>query len=237
MGLSRATIGRRLVTIRQFFAFLKATTNPKLRDPTYGFKIGNLNNDSCKAVDESTISELLAGITTVRDKVLISLFLSSGLRLSELQQLNRDSIEVEQVDENGETRTLGTGEVIGKRKKKRRFYIDAETVEDLVGYLVARKDDVPALFISERKQRISKRAIQDCVSTWCRKLGIDPMHPHQFRHQACTRLANAGIDTMVLKTLMGHQDLRTTTRYFTLYDQTVARQYHAAMEVMHPAER
>jgi len=58
------------------------------------------------------------------------------------------------------------------------------------------------------------------------------MHIHQLRHQYATRLANAQIDSMVLKSLMGHADLKTTSRYFKLYDQTVAREYHAAMEIV-----
>jgi site-specific recombinase XerC len=234
IGLSRATIRRHIISIRRYFAFLKATTNPKLRDPTYGIKIGNLDNDDCKAVDESTIASLLAGVTNARDKVLISLFLSSGLRLSELHQLDRGTIEAGQADEGGETIRFGTGEVVGKRQKKRRFYIDAETVDALVEYLVSRTDNSPALFISERRKRLSKRAIQYALSTWCKRLGLLPLHIHQLRHQYATRLANAHIDSMVLKTLMGHGDLKTTSRYFKLYDQTVAREYHAAMEIVKP---
>ena len=132
VGLSRATVRRHLISIRRYFAFLKATTNPKLRDPTYGIKIGNLDNDDCKAVDESTIANLLEGVTSARDKVLISLFLSSGLRLSELHQLDRETIEADHTENDGETSLFGTGEVVGKRRKKRRFYIDAETVDALV---------------------------------------------------------------------------------------------------------
>jgi|ERR1035438_2302861 site-specific recombinase XerD len=96
--------------------------------------------------------------------------------------------------------------------------------------------DLPALFISERRQRMSKRAIQDSVSNWCRKLGISPIHVHQFRHQYGTRLANAGLDIMVLKTLTGHQDPRTTGRYFEIYDHTLSREYHAAMEIARPSQ-
>jgi site-specific recombinase XerD len=231
-GLSRATRRRRLVAIRRYFDFLRATSNPKLRDPTYGIKVGHLNNDECKAVEETTLSTLINGIDVMRDKVLISLFLASGLRLSELHQLDRDTIEVEQqIDRDGHQRLIGTGEVLGKRQKRRRFYIDEETVHQLVDYLATRSDELAPLFLSERRQRLSKRAIQDTLARWCRKLQISPLHVHQCRHQYAVRLANAGIDTMVLKTLMGHDDLRTTNRYFKLYDQTVARQYHAAMEI------
>lgn len=236
-GLSRATRRRRLVAIRRYFEFLRATSNPKLRDPTYGIKVGHLNNDECKAVEETALSTLIDGIDVLRDKVLIALFLASGLRLSEIHQLDRDSIEVEQhTDRDGHERLIGTGEVLGKRHKRRRFYIDEETVHQLVDYLATRPDELAPLFLSERKQRLSKRAIQDTVQRWCHRLQVSPIHVHQFRHQYAVRLANAGIDTMVLKSLMGHDDLRTTNRYFKLYDQTVARQYHAAMETFRPSQ-
>jgi site-specific recombinase XerC len=178
---------------------------------------------------------LIAGITVPRDRAVILLFLSSGLRLSELHQLNRDSISVEQQTDEGENeRVLGTGEVIGKRLKKRRFYIDVDAVDSLADYLATRRDSHPALFLSERKRRMSKRCVEDTLARWCRKLGIPHVHPHQLRHSYATRLANANIDSMVLKTLMGHEDLRTTARYVKLYDHTIARQYYAAMETLRP---
>lgn len=125
---------------------------------------------------------------------------------------------------------FGTGNVIGKKAKERAFFFSHEAIDAIREYLGTRTDDHPALFLSERKQRLSRPAIQDLVASWCRKLGIRPIHAHQFRHAFATRLANAHIDEMMLRDMMGHSDFQTTTNYFTLSDETRAREYFAAME-------
>jgi integrase len=102
---------------------------------------------------------------------------------------------------------------------------------DLIGtYLSTRADECPALFISERRSRLSVRAIQQTFTTWCLKLGLKRFHIHQLRHSFATRLANADIDALVLRELMGHERFETTTRYFRLAEDTKARQYFSAME-------
>jgi site-specific recombinase XerD len=97
----------------------------------------------------------------------------------------------------------------------------------------SRSDHDPALFLSERKQRLSRRAIQEVLETWCARLGLKRFHVHQLRHTFATQLANAHIDAMVLKDLMGHERFETTTRYFKLSEETRARQYFGAMANLH----
>jgi site-specific recombinase XerD len=99
-------------------------------------------------------------------------------------------------------------------------------------YLLNRVDDNPALFLSERKQRMSVRAIQYTLGAWCRKVGYSHINVHRLRHSYATRLANANIDSMILKDLMGHRSLSTTQGYFKLTDTTLARGYFAAMEYL-----
>ena len=84
----------------------------------------------------------------------------------------------------------------------------------------------------DARQQISRRAIQERLDFWTRKLGLAHIHPHQLRHSYATRLANANIDSMILKDLMGHDDLATTRRYFHFHDHTLARGYFSAMEFL-----
>ncbi len=206
-----------------------------MNNPTRGIRVGSPNNDECKAVDDSVLSVLLSGIDCLRDKALFTLFVNTGLRIAEMNSLDRVSIEVDQYcDDGGEVRILGTAEVIGKRRKKRRFYFDQETLSLLSEYLATRTDSNPALFVSERQQRLGIRAIQLILAGWCKRLGLEHIHPHALRHSFCTKLANSNMDSMTLKTLMGHDDLRTTTRYYKLHDTTVARQYFSALEFLKP---
>ena len=190
-----------------------------------------MNDYQSKAIDDISIDALAKGISNIRDRALFLLTLSSGLRLSEVQQLGITSITQEtETGQDGASFTYGTGLVVGKGSKQRRFYFDQAAIAAITDYLLTRTDGCSALFISERKQRMSHRAIQFAISTWARPLGIGHIHFHQIRHSFATRLANANISAVVLKELMGHSKFETTTRYFRLSEQTKSRQYHAAME-------
>lgn len=233
VGLTDASITRRLAAVSSYFEFLRATSHPKLHNP-----IGDLvrrwsKNDQPKPVDDAALDQLLGGVTNIRDRVLLSLFVATGLRISEMHQLNRDSISIElDIDDAGNERVLGTGEVVGKGNKRRRFFVDSQTLNLYAEYLAARSDEIPALFLSARKQRLSVRAIENILAAWCRKLNLTPINVHRLRHSYATKLANANISSMVLKDLMGHSSLSTTQRYFKLNETTLARGYFSAMEFL-----
>jgi site-specific recombinase XerC len=114
----------------------------------------------------------------------------------------------------------------------RKFFVDDQTILTYAEYLASRTDDNPALFLSERKQRMSIRAMQYTLAAWCKRLGLPHINVHRLRHSYATTLANAQINSMVLKELMGHSSFSTTQRYFKLSDTTLARGYHSAMEYL-----
>lgn len=232
-GLADSSIARRLAAVSSYFEYVRTTSNPKLRNPLRELTRRWRKNDEPKPVDEMTLENLIAGITVQRDRVLMSLFLATGLRVSEMHQLNRDSVTFESTtDATGVEHIGGTGVVIGKGGKKRRFYVDDQTLKSFAEYLATRTDSHPALFLSERKKRMSVRAIQHTLATWCRRLGLPHVNVHRLRHSFATAMANANISSMVLKDLMGHSTLSTTQRYFKLTDTTLARGYFSAMEYL-----
>ncbi|MHB1745326.1 MAG: tyrosine-type recombinase/integrase [Acidobacteriaceae bacterium] len=99
-------------------------------------------------------------------------------------------------------------------------------------YIAAKRmeDDLPSLFLSSRKTRLSSRAIQQIVDKWCDRLGVSHLHVHQFRHSYATRNVNAGMSAAVLQQLMGHASLTTTQRYFTIKPERLSREYFSVME-------
>ena len=233
IGLSEASISRRLAAVSSYFDYVRATSNPKLRNPLDDLIRRWRQNDEPKPVDDLTIEKLLDGITVPRDRILIGLFLATGLRVSEMHSLNRDTISFElEEDETGRERIMGVGQVVGKGSKPRKFYVDDETLKLYGQYLASRKDENPALFLSERKKRMSVPAIQYTLRVWCQRLGIPHINVHRLRHCFATSMANAKIDSMILKDLMGHSSLSTTARYFKLNDTTVSRGYFSAMEYL-----
>jgi site-specific recombinase XerD len=233
-GLADASIARRLASLSSFLDYVQATTDPSQKNPVKNLPHKWKKNREPKPIDELTIDLLLSSIDGdehLRDKTLFFLLLATGLRVSEVQQLNRDTITFEaETDQEGTVRLSGSGEVVGKGGKTRMFYIAGYALELLADYLAKRNDNVPALFLSERKQRMSVRAIQERLGFWCKKLGFSHINVHRLRHTYATRLANANINSMVLKTLMGHSSFNTTQQYFKLTDKTLARGYFAAME-------
>ena len=232
VGLSDGTIRRRLAAVSSFFDYSRATTNRNLRNPIDDFQNRWKRNNRPKPVERDIIDKLLSATGSPRDRVLLILFLATGLRLSEMAQLDRSTIAIEKHfgKDPGEFVVLGTGEVIGKGKKRRTFFVSAKALVPYVRYLKERKDEHPALFLSERKQRMSTRAMQERLAYWCGMAGVPHINIHRLRHTFATWLANADMDILQLKDLLGHASIATTLQYTKMADTTLARGYHAAME-------
>src|SRR5581483_4291115 len=223
--LAPASVTRRLSVLSAYYEYLRARSNGKVNNPVVRIKRPKVDNVQFRAVEESTLSSLLNGITNVRDRALIGLFLASGLRLSEVYQLDKTSIaRIQRKMPDGTIRILGTGEVVGKGRKKRTFLIDEDTISALLEYLRKRgSDSDPALFLSERRQRLSTRSMQDILHRWCRALKLSQLHIHQLRHSFATRMANANMASVVLKELLGHSSFTATQRYFRIRPERLAR--------------
>jgi len=230
VGLSDATIARRIAAISSYFEYLRVARNMRLTNPAAALRRRWKTNRKPKAAAEKSLEVLLEGTISLRDKAILTLFLSTGLRLSELAQLNRDSIKIRMETRDGQRLVSGSGEVLGKGSKVRTFFVDGRTLAVLRDYLKSRTDSEAALFLSQRGKRMSGRAIQQMIATLCRSLGIEHIHPHTLRHNFAHRLANADIDLRILTGLMGHSNPATTQIYFELTDKTLARGYFSAME-------
>jgi site-specific recombinase XerD len=236
--LAPATVWRRLASLSTFYEWLRIQRDGKQHNPVKAVARPRLRRGSPKAIDETQLGILLEQVTDLSDKAIFSLLVASGLRLSELYQLNRDTITVERKQlPDGQTRVLGVGVVVGKGDKERTFLIDSRTLEIVVQYLRSRRDSCPALFVSNRRQRLSRREIQHIFKKWCRRLNLPDYHVHQTRHSYAQVLASAGIPSIVLKELMGHASFDTTQGYFRIKRQRLATEYFAAMELVNPSEK
>ena len=232
-GLAEASIRRRLASVSSYYDFLRRTSNGKIGNPVRLLPHVRCSRRLPEVVSEQTIEKLLEGIDVPRDKALFAMFVASGLRLSELQQLNRDSISVQERRLDGRRTTLGIGRVVGKGRKERIFLIDLPTLELVSSYLVSRgQDGIDALFISSRGKRMSKRTIEERLHHWCAQLGLSHLRVHALRHAFATRLANAGIPSLVLQELMGHESFTMTQQYFRLDESRLSQEYFAAMELV-----
>ena len=157
----------------------------------------------------------------LRDRAIIELLFSSGLRVSELVNLNRDHINLARREFM----------VRGKGQKDRPVFVSMSAAEHVKNYLDARSDSLPALFISYSRRlakpsvsgdyrRLSARSIQRIVSHYARLAGITKhVSPHTMRHSFATDLLMNGADLRAVQSMLGHSNIATTQIYTHVTDQ------------------
>ncbi|QJU08924.1 hypothetical protein FBF27_00565 [Candidatus Saccharibacteria bacterium oral taxon 488] len=157
----------------------------------------------------------------LRDRAIIELLFSSGLRVSELVSLNRDHINLARREFM----------VRGKGQKDRPIFVSMSAAEHVKNYLDARSDSLPALFISYSRRlakpsvsgdyrRLSARSIQRMVSHYARLAGITKhVSPHTMRHSFATDLLMNGADLRAVQSMLGHSNIATTQIYTHVTDQ------------------
>ena len=167
----------------------------------------------------------------LRDKVILELFFSTGLRVSELTKLNRDQI-------NLETREFS---VKGKGSKVRLVFVSDTAAEWIRRYLAVRRDGYRPLFIrysrdqSEAKQgekmRLTPRSVERIVRKYSKKCGLPfDAHPHTLRHSFATDLLIQGADLRSVQEMLGHESIRTTQVYTHVTNKhlkEVYQKYHS----------
>lgn len=157
----------------------------------------------------------------LRDLALTEFLYASGLRVSEVASLDRDSI-------NFLTREAT---VIGKGGKERKFYLSEISAEYLQQYLKSRTDDPPALFVSVKApfDRLGKEGIEVAVKRLGMKAGVDNVHPHRFRRTLATDLVKKNVQIQEVAEILGRADLRTTQVYVCLDQESVKYHYNKAI--------
>jgi len=234
-GWSKRTMARALSAVRAFYRFLnlhhgvevnpaKAASTPRLERRLPGYL-------DRKAVDRLfAVVETRAGENTfrsVRDRAIVELFYSTGMRLSELVGLNLEALDLisDQV------------RVRGKGKKERLLPVGRPAVTALRHYYL-RRDEVlrrlgvasqRAVFVSERGRRLTPRAVQLLVR---RLLDVvsegQKITTHSLRHSFATHLLDAGADLRAVQELLGHASLSTTQIYTHTSVERLKHVYHLA---------
>jgi integrase/recombinase XerD len=159
----------------------------------------------------------------LRNRAMLEIIFASGMRISELCNLNRNQI-------NGNGRIL----IMGKGRKERFVYITPRARQHLNSYLAIREDDCPALFIpyrgrnvTESWRRVSINYLQDRIKRYRETLKINiPTSAHSLRHGFATYMAEAGASPAALQILLGHESLNTTTRYIHASDRYAEEVHH-----------
>jgi len=210
-GLSKTTAGRRLASVRSFLKFLtregflkanpaKLVTTPKAEKHLPKF----LSVDDVFALIEKpdTISFIHA-----RDRAILELLYSSGLRVGEVAGLNVEDINTRE----------GLVKVKGKGRKERIVPVGSKAVDAIKSYMVEKillKKKNKALFLNRTGSPLSERGIRRIVVKYARLVGVSgQIGPHTLRHTFASHLLQAGADLRVIQELLGHASLSTTQKY------------------------
>jgi integrase/recombinase XerC len=230
-GLAGKSIQRMLSAARSFYRYLRRL-GEVTRNPFTGVPAPRSARRLPKALNADESAHLVslegADARSLRDRAVLELFYSCGLRLAELVQLDLADLD------------LGSCEVrvTGKGAKQRLVPVGRRAVDALQAWLPERArwaaPGEAALFVTERGRRLSARAVQARVKHWTRVRGLGRhVHPHMLRHSFATHLLESSGDLRAVQELLGHANLSTTQVYTHLDFQHLAKVYDAA----HPRAR
>ena len=221
----------RLAVLSSFYDYLAVMSNGRVHNPVSLLRRPRRQPPRPSPLEETQVEKLTHGNDNLRNAAIIGLFLHSGLRLSELCSLERDSIRVEHFGSRATSKVVGVGRVIGKGGKEREFLVDEPTLKLIYRYLSGRGvDDESALFLSNRRQRINKRTVQHLLRAWCRRAGLPSIHPHRLRTTFASRLHKVGVPIMEISKLLAHASVDTTTIYVKPDERRIRTEYFAAQE-------
>ena len=230
-GLAPRSIQRRLSAIRMFFRFLLREKHVK-KNPVQTVRAPKAGKRLPENLDADRMAKLLdipgEGPLVARDRAVLELLYSSGLRLAELTDLNIGDVDMADC----------TVRVTGKGNKDRIVPVGRHAIKALRqwhterGLLAALGEN--ALFVSNRGSRLSQRSVQARVDHWAKRQGISTkVYPHLFRHSFASHLLESSHDLRAVQELLGHSNISTTQIYTHLDFQHLAQIY----DKTHPRAR
>lgn len=216
-NLSRKTQGYHIICLRSFLRWLIKNDKPALSPDKIdlpkaeGHSLKFLNGEQ---VDRLLNAPSLSEIAGKRDKAILEVLFSTGLRVSELTRLDCTKVDLER-------REFG---VIGKGNKNRVVFLSGRAADWIAEYLKARDDNYKPLFIrhkgnfgpeiSDEEVRLSDRSVQRMIKKYARKVNITvDVTPHVLRHSFATDLLMAGADLRSVQEMLGHKNVSTTQIY------------------------
>ncbi|WP_199911663.1 tyrosine recombinase XerC [Dongshaea marina] len=225
-GAGQRTLAARLSALRSFLDYL-LQQGVLESNPAKSISAPRQKKVLPKNMDVDEVAQLLDldddDPMAIRDRAMMELIYSSGLRLSELVGLNLGDINLRSCELR----------VLGKGNKQRQLPMGKVAKQWLQHWLKVRGQFAPpgeeALFVSKHKRRISARSVQHRLQHWGMQQGVSShIHPHKLRHSFATHILESSGDLRAVQELLGHADLSTTQIYTHLDFQHLARIYDDA---------
>ena len=230
-GLSPRTIQRQISAVRTFFRYLLREKHVRV-NPVQSVSAPKAAKRLPENLDADRMARLLEipgkGPLVARDRAILELLYSSGLRLAELTDLNLGDVDLAD----------SVVRVTGKGNKDRVIPVGSHARKALLAWQKARvtlaATGEKALFVSKKGTRLSRRSVQARVNHWAKRQGIDTrVYPHLFRHSFASHLLESSHDLRGVQELLGHANISTTQVYTHLDFQHLAQIY----DKTHPRAR
>lgn len=217
IGLDVVTANGHLTAIRQLLRYIGKSY--LLNISPEDIELAKEPEREIKSLTAEQIEKLLTfqveTLTDLRDKAIMELLYSTGLRVGELVRLNRD-ISLDELS------------VIGKGNKRRLVFVSERARYWILEWLQYRRDNEPALFINKplklnyaRPRRLSAVSIQKMIKERAYQAGLVDVTPHTFRHSFATNMLRNGADLRSIQKILGHSQISTTQVYLNLTDSDI----------------
>lgn len=213
LGLDKTTIRRKLAAVRSLFEHclrrgaIRVNKAKLLATPRLPKRLPSVpTEEQTNALIDAVAERKLERPYPERDLALLEVLYGCGLRISELEGMNMEDLDLRE----------GWVRVRGKRKKERQVPIPGRALEALRRYLACRRaaPGETAVFVNHRGKRLSVRGAHKILHLYAVALaGDSSIHPHSLRHAYATHLLNAGADLRAIQELLGHASLSTTQKY------------------------
>lgn len=220
-GLKGNSLNTIVAPIRCFFQWL-ADEEYISKNPARKIKHIKVEKRVRVALTRSELEMLRDACRTLRDIAMVEFFYSTGCRLSEIQKLNKDKIDW----------VNKSMMVIGKGDKEREVYLNDRAIYHLRKYFMARIDQNPAVFVTERQPhgRLGKRGIEKTFTDLGKAAGISkPVYPHLLRHTTATNMLQSGASLSEVQGLLGHDNPATTQIYAHLSRENIQQSHRKHM--------
>ncbi len=215
---SASTVSRNIASLKLFFTFAYQK-GYIFNNPAEGLKAPKVIRKAPKVVDDDDISKLLGApdvstLRGIRDKAMLDLLMSTGMRVSELIGLHRSDI-------NFRKKTV---RITGSGDRERSVPVDRDTIRSLTDYdLIARsqmissKNDDDIFFVSCQGEQMTRQGFWKNLRKYGKEAGLEQeVTPHMLRHSFAVYALKKGADIHVLQNIMGHSDIASTNEYNAL---------------------
>lgn len=213
-GLKDSTLEGIRQVISAYFNWLQREALIE-KNPTANLGAIKCEKKKLKRYTGIEIAKLHINCRNARDRAILHFLSSTGCRVSEMTELNREDVDLERLE----------CIVHGKGNKERTVFMSDAAGAAIREYLEGRRDDNEALFVGRCRERLQPGGVRFMLNELAERAGVEHVHPHKFRRTRATELTRRGMPIQVVAKILGHEKIDTTMRYLDIDNEQVRSEF------------